>query len=121
MFSSETIFPRIKRPRQPGRERRVWVRQKCTVDSSCQPLAAQMGLKWEAETQDIARGGMRLLVRRRFEPGTVLIIEFQPASSGVLSFVTARVVHVSAQDGGSWRVGCRFVTPLAEEELQALL
>jgi hypothetical protein len=122
MFASQAIRLRLEKARRPAaRERRVWVRQKCTLDSSCQPLVAQMELKWEAEARDMAPGGIGLVARRRFEPGTILIIEFQPTDGTGVRFLTARVIHSAAEGEGFWRMGCQFPRPLIEEELESLL
>jgi PilZ domain len=122
MFFTQAIRSRTEKARRAAaRERRIWVRQKCTLDGSCQPLAGQTELKWEAETRDMAPGGICLLARRRFEPGTLLTIEFQPANDRAPRFVTARVVHISPEGEGSWRIGCQFPTPLVEDELQSVL
>jgi hypothetical protein len=78
-------------------------------------------MAWPAETCDIGRGGIGLSVPRRFEPGTVLSIEVRPSGGGSPCYLMAQVVRVAAEDKGSWRLGCKFVTPLAEEDLQSLL
>jgi PilZ domain len=122
MFLTQALRSRMEKARRAtARERRVWVRQKCTLDSSCQPLAAQLEMKWEAETRDMAPGGICLRARRRFEPGTFLTIEFEPTGEGALRFVTARVVHIAPERDGFWRIGCQFPRPLVEDEFQAMV
>jgi hypothetical protein len=61
-----------------------------------------------------------LILRRRFEPGAGLAIEVVGPNDAVPSILLARVVHVRAEAGGQWALGCTFVSPLSEEEVQAL-
>jgi hypothetical protein len=77
MPSGQIIRPRPKPTQQPPyRERRVWVRHACDLDSSCQPFSAgtaeEEEVIWPAGTRHISQGGICLSVQRRFEPGTLL-------------------------------------------------
>jgi hypothetical protein len=126
MPSSQIIRPQPKPAQQPGpQERRVYVRHACNLNGSCQPFSAgsadEAEIAWPAETRDLARGGIGLSVCRRFEPGTVLSIEVRPPGTGSAHFLMARVVRVLAEDKGSWRLGCQFITPLSEDDLQTLM
>jgi hypothetical protein len=37
------------------------------------------------------------------------------------AIVFVKVIHLKAQDGGAWTLGCKFVSELSECELQQLL
>jgi hypothetical protein len=77
--------------------------------------------RWSAAIGDISLGGIRLILRRRFEPGSGLGIEL-PARDGSDPYtVLARVVHIRAMPDGSWALGCKFISELSEDELQRLL
>ena len=126
MPSSQVIRPQPKPAQQPqAQERRVYIRHACNLNGSCQPFSAgtaeEAEMAWPAETRDVARGGIGLLVCRRFEPGTVLSIEVRAPGGASPHFLMARVVRVLAEGKGSWRLGCQFITPLSEEDLQTLL
>jgi hypothetical protein len=48
-----------------------------------------------------------------------LIIELQ--AKGASRSFPVQVVHASAEGKRLWIMGCEFISPLSEEELQALL
>lgn len=110
--------------RKPSREdRRAWVRYSSERKSTCQPVAlptaTQPEGQWGAEVRDISSGGICLYLRRRFETGTPLIVEF-PNVGGDKLMVTVRVARVVAERGG-WIIGCQLDSPLSDEDLKALL
>lgn len=109
-------------PVPQSRECRVYERHPCDLQTSCQPPSFGTGKesKWQGTIRDISSGGIGLVLRRRFERGTGLVIEL-PGGGDEPATVLARVVHVKAQPGGAWALGCVFVSPLSDEELNALL
>src|SRR5205814_2331971 len=78
------------------------------------------GQKWMARVRDISTGGLCLVLSRRFERGAGLAIEVPGADGESPSTLLARVMHVRAEAGGGWALGCAFVSPLSDEELEAL-
>jgi hypothetical protein len=91
------------------------------LESTCQPLSTARGLQWTAKILNISRGGVALLLGRRFEMGTLLAIEVpKTKTQNSLTFL-ARVVHVSGKPAGTWQVGCAFTQEISEDDLQALL
>jgi hypothetical protein len=65
--------------------------------------------------------GLTPVLRRRFEPGTALtIILLDKARRGVHSF-PVQVVHATLEGKSRWLIGCAFLSPLREEELQTLV
>jgi hypothetical protein len=102
---------------------RVYERHACDLPAACQPPTAwnAQEFKWPATIRDVSVGGVRLLLRRRFEPGAGLAIELPGADEASPSTVLARVVHVHGQEDGGWVLGCAFVSRLGDEELNALL
>jgi len=110
--------------RKPSREdRRAWVRYPSERKSTCQPVAlptaTQAEGQWGAQVRDISSGGVCLYLRRRFEIGTPLIVEFPDVAGNKLT-VTVRVARVTAERGG-WIIGCQMDSPLSDEDLKALL
>jgi len=106
-----------------ARERRVWVRCSCNLESSCQPVAlpsaSQPEMQWHAEVRDVSAGGLKLLLRRRFERGSALLIEIPTAEEGKIKTLAAVVIHVSHAPEG-WVHGCRFEARPTQDELNEL-
>jgi hypothetical protein len=107
---------------KPGAEAncRVSERQSCELPTALSPASAygRAEAKWEANIRDLSAGGARIILRRRFEPGTALAIELP--GDGDSYTVLARVVHVKAHEGG-WSLGCQFVSALSDSEQERLL
>jgi hypothetical protein len=120
-MSSATAPPAPQTPGTPGTiECRVWPRQPCEVQVQCQPAAARHDKEqnWQGTIQNLSRGGLGLLLERRFEPGTVLFVEL-PGSDGRPLLV--RVAHAVRLPRGTWLLGCAFSSKLSEDELQRWL
>jgi hypothetical protein len=76
--------------------------------------------KWTATITDVSQGGIRLILRRRFEPGSGLGIEL-PGGDGEEPYtVLAKVIHVRSLPNGAWALGCQFISELDEDEVQRL-
>src|SRR5260370_33219480 len=62
-------------------ECRVYEREACELQTSCQPLAARSSqdIRWRAAIRDISEGGVGLVLVRRFERGTVLAVQLPPS------------------------------------------
>jgi len=104
-------------------ECRVYRRLPCDLPGSCKP-ASDLGCeeaRWSATARDISQGGVRLLLSRRYEPGSGLAIELPAKGGQELCTFLAKVIHVRAEPEGSWTHGCQFVSPLSQDELQRLL
>jgi hypothetical protein len=102
-------------------ERRVFVRYPCDLETNCHPLAAGSGPEWAGQVNDLSRGGVGLILTRRFELKTLLAIELQSRSGEFARRVFGRVVHVQRRDDGAWLLGCAFANELCDEDLHALL
>jgi serine/threonine protein kinase len=113
--------------KQKGSDRRAWVRfpytqgTAVTVESSFHPDAAENGESWPATVQDISAGGLALTLGRRFEPGTVLNVDWLGKEASQSTTLLLRVLYVKPKDFGHWLVGGAFLQPLTCEELEALL
>jgi hypothetical protein len=100
------------------------VRYAADLQASCHVAGAMRDAGWPALVQDISAGGVALVLRHRFKPGTLLLVELKSASGKFLRTVRARVVHASptqADGHQAWRVGCALAGGLNDEEVQALL
>jgi hypothetical protein len=100
-------------------ERRVWIRHPCDAQTTCQLVnAPPVGERLAARVQNISRGGISLVVNRRFDPETLLSVELPGPTEHSPSFVLAYVVRVTPYPAGEWSVGCNFATELSDEELR---
>src|SRR5262249_27358321 len=74
-FMSEQIL--LGPQKQTGRKCRLFEPQACEVPPACRPAAAFNSKEavWSATIRDVSAGGVRLVLRRRFETGTGLAIE----------------------------------------------
>jgi hypothetical protein len=106
-----------------GVECRVWERHSCDMQTACQPLASKGGgdLIWGGTIRDISANGIGLILNRRFEPDTRLVINLPFPASGTRRSILVRVVHATPLTPGFWLLGCVFPRPLPEDELFALL
>jgi serine/threonine protein kinase len=126
----------LKPDSRPGGEaiedRRASVRYALEVGSSCTihtsvfggaPAAdtAESQEVWPLVVKDVSVGGVGILLARRCEPGTELLIDLAAGSSRVPRSLHVRVVRVRRENLGHWIHGCQFLTPLEEQELASLL
>ena len=105
-------------------ERRAYVRLATDLAATCRPAGKEPQVGWPGRVRDISRGGVGLLLRHRFEPGTALSIEIRGSGRPSLRAVTVRVVHVTpVVDGAAhcWLHGCAFDRPLSAEAVEALV
>ena len=108
----------------PMLERRAWVRCASDREASCQPRHAatmeDVETNWPGIIRDASPGGIGLILKRRFEPGTVLSVEVAVKPEGRCSFL-ARVVHATPYRKGRWVIGCAFARPIEQQELRIFL
>jgi hypothetical protein len=105
-------------------ERRAWVRYDSNLEVSCHATGAMQDAGWPGKIRNISAGGVALVLRHRFKPGTPLVVELVGLPEEAPSRLQVRVVHARAalSEGHScWILGCSFPTPLSEDELRILL
>jgi hypothetical protein len=73
-----------------------------------------------AQVKDVSESGVGLLMARRFEPGSLVLLEVQGATASYPVCVLARVVRVGARKAGQWVIGCSFVDKISAEEFKVL-
>ena len=101
-------------------ERRTEERFPVNADATCpfvSPVVEDFGT---VRIRDVSMNGVGLLMSRRVEPGTLLAIVLANGPRGFNKTALARVAHVTPL-GGSYLVGCTFVTPLTYQEMSALV
>lgn len=101
------------------RDRRKHERHACEISMACHPLTSRTQ-SWSGKIVDVSRGGVKLIVERRFERGAVLTIEVKGQSDEAPSSLLARVLHVGTHVSGRWVLGCQFTPELDESEVLAL-
>lgn len=99
-------------------ERRVWVRYEADVETACGTSDAE-GETLPARIRDISRGGMKLVLGRPCELGTMLTVGLPVVEGRSPLTVLACVVHVTPLSDGEWAMGCNFARELSGEDLQA--
>jgi hypothetical protein len=114
-----------ERPKNdPRTERRAWVRLRSEQEVCCLPATIsttdESESAWLAMVLDVSPCGIGLGMKRRFEPGTLLVVELSAAPNEITRPLPARVVH-AAREKGYWVIGCAFASALSQEELQKLL
>jgi hypothetical protein len=84
-------------------------------------VAAVKDDPWPARVRDLSTGSIGLLLTRRFEPGTLLVIELEKKALSLSHTLVGRVVHATQNSNGSWQLGCTLANKIAEDDLQALM
>jgi serine/threonine protein kinase len=92
----------------------------CAVDPSVHGAAEGEDL-WPATVQDVSTGGIALILGRRFEPGTVLLLDLHANDLGSTQSWKVEVKRVRSKGSGSWLIGCAFLEQLGPEDLHAFL
>jgi hypothetical protein len=90
-------------------------------DGSCGCVGGERRYRWRAQVQDISAGGMGLVLPRRFEPGTLLVVDLPgPGGTAPRPFFVVRVVHAQKQESRRWVLGCQFLRMLSQAEMADL-
>jgi serine/threonine protein kinase len=76
---------------------------------------------WPLVVRDLSAGGVGILLARRCEVGTELLIELVAGPDRTPRTLPVRVVRVKRENHGHWAHGCQFLEVLAEDELASLL
>jgi hypothetical protein len=90
-----------------------------SLEVSCHPIASMRDDPWPGHVHDLSTDRIGLLLKRRFEPNTLLAVELQSVSLSYSRTLVARVINARAQ-GGDWIIGCLLASKLDDDELQEL-
>jgi CheY-like chemotaxis protein len=112
-----------ERRQERDTERRACVRYLCQLDGSCQPVGSPAtGQTWVGKLRDISSTGVKILVNRRFEVGTLLVLELPRPGWDVSRMLLCRVVRVAKESiENEWEVGCTLARELSDDEVQSFL
>jgi hypothetical protein len=124
-MSKQTIpVPSGQSKHIPETGRRAWVRFATNHEVCCQPMPASTVCEtetgWLGRLRDICPGGLALLMRRRFEPGTLLIIELSYQAEKRACSFRVKVLRATPEGKRRWIIGCEFLSPLSQQELRTL-
>jgi hypothetical protein len=100
--------------------KRKAVRYATALPSSCLVLA-NSGSSWKATVIDVSANGLCLQMERRFEPKTTLQVVVTLGADESLHTFVVHVRWVKAYGERAWLLGCNFVKPLTQQELDKLL
>lgn len=71
--------------------------------------------------EDFSTGGLRLVLRRCYEPGRILAVTWRQPLNGPRRTVLAQVIYARDEGEGNWVVGCALMNGLSKDDLKALL
>lgn len=102
--------------------RRRDTRYPCSLKGQCRPSghAFSTGV-WPVNVRDISVSGIALVLSRRFEPGTILVVELLDQKEQVSQIFLVRVARVEQLADRAWLLGCTLARRLDENELKALV
>jgi hypothetical protein len=104
-----------------GKQEGTPKRKPVGVEAFCRSVAAVKDDPWPARVRELKTGSISLLLTRRFEPGTLLVIELEKKALSLSHTLVGRVAHAAMSSNGSWELGCTLANKIAEDDLQALL
>jgi hypothetical protein len=100
--------------------RRLTVRHACSLDITSHPIENGDGISWGAVVDDVSNGGIGISLCYPFRLGTHLTVDL-PGANGMVRSVMVRVVHVRDRFDGGWHLGCEFVKPISDRDVEALV
>jgi PilZ domain len=103
-------------------ERRAGARALCDASILFQPLTTQKSPGWRpARIRNISVRNIGLAMDHGVPCGTILSVKLEGAHRRFRRPLIVRVTRATERPGEGWHVGCTFVLPLSDDELQALL
>jgi hypothetical protein len=97
-------------------ERRSSARRPVAIEALSRPLDGQDAIWWGATVRDLSTTGIGLTLCFPFRPGTFLAVDLLGPLGGSRTLLT-KVIHARDLADGTWHVGCEFVKPLSEGEV----
>jgi hypothetical protein len=102
-------------------ERRAALRMELDDTTSCHLVAGVGDTYWPARVLDISTTGVRLVLRKRFDLETRILVELANGRRAFSRAVMMRVAHLVRQPDGAYLLGGEFARRLTHDELMALL
>jgi hypothetical protein len=101
--------------------RRKSTRFACEGQLYLVPIGANHQDSWSAALRDLSTKGVGLTLRRRFELGAMLSIDWCSSDLPKLPSLVVRVARVFHMPDNTWRHGCELIGDIDSEELAAFL
>jgi hypothetical protein len=117
---SAALVQSVPNPYFHDMERRAVERRICSLEATSHAVEPGPALSWGAVVNDISPGGLSVTLGFPFRAGTYLAIDL-PSASGMVRTLMVRVRHVHDQVDGRWRLGCEFLKPLGESDMEPLV
>jgi hypothetical protein len=118
--TSAALVQPVRNPYFHDMERRALERRICSLEATSHAIEPGQTLSWGAVVTDISAGGVSVTLCFPFRPGTYLAVDLQ-SESGMVRTLMVRVQHVHDQADGRWRLGCEFIKPLSESDMELLV
>jgi hypothetical protein len=109
------------RPRFNKVRRRTAERYRCALATAGKLYFPGSGETMTAWLNNLSSTGIGMNLPRALDAGQDLVIQVRIEGGADPVRLPARVVHSSSEIDGTWRVGCAFDAPLADEVLESLL
>ncbi len=110
----------VRNPYFQDAERRGEVRHAVALEATSYPMEPNETLSWGAVVNDISPGGLSVTICYPFRAGTYLAIEMQHPND-VIRTIIVRVVHAQDQSDGMWRLGCEFLKPMTQSDMEVYI
>jgi hypothetical protein len=125
---SSTAGKEQRRPRPRGLrvggagtgERRATARHPSSLGGSCRAVGPAKESEWPLRIQDVSVDGIALVMGRRFEPRSVLLVEVSDPKGERCRQLLVRVVRAAPLADKTWLVACVFAHRLEKEDLENL-
>jgi hypothetical protein len=101
----------------PSQERRAYVRYPRRLEVLWQFLGYPPEKLTDAHLMDLSKAGVGLVVPQPFKVKTHLILRLPTATHGWSTHLV-QVMNCLPWDNGQYKIGCRFVKPLSDEQLE---
>jgi hypothetical protein len=91
------------------------------LETFCRQAIAGPEMCWSGVIENISRGGIKLIMHRRFEPGALLKVDVPLPVEQPTPYLMSRVIYATLQPNGTWAVGCSFTEELHEDYMWSIL
>src|SRR4051794_32216006 len=109
----------VQRP--PSGRRRAETRYQCGPATPGRLLTDPAAAPLRAWVLNLSHNGAGILVAKALEPKAEFLLTIKSQAAGTVYQLRARVAHCTQQVNGEWLVGCELLTPLTDDDLDALL
>ncbi len=119
-LSAPALVQSVHNPYFRDSERRDEARHACELEATSHAVEGRESLSWGAMVTDISAGGVGVTLCYPFKPGTFLSVDMQ-CPDGMVRSLMVRVLHVHDQVDGQWRLGCEFIKPLTQSDMEVFI